>query len=189
MENPPHTEQQPSLTPEEIKADIEQLIPQDGHWTIATYDEKWFPVDIRKSFTEPKPLGTFTNYSSGKGVSTKYNTDEEVQALYKEAHAAILLQVTSALRTPRKTAWEKGTVPVLLSGLHKRGTVPRGFVRGSNEEEMLEPTNVAVMNSRRPTLLLAAFVSCVLRRRLSTFAATTTRGGTRFLNSDDQRAI
>ena len=35
------------------------------------------------------------------------------------------------LGTPHKTARRKGTVPVLLRGLRKMGTVPGGFVRGS----------------------------------------------------------
>ena len=43
------------------------------------------------------------------------------------------------IRTPHKTAWEKGTVPVLLRGLRKRGTVPGGFVRGSRDREKISP--------------------------------------------------
>jgi hypothetical protein len=38
--------------------------------------------------------------------------------------------IRGAASSPHKTAWEKGTVPVLLRGLRKRGTVPGGFVRG-----------------------------------------------------------
>ncbi len=50
-----------------------------------------------------------------------------------------------SLRTPHKTAWEKGTVPVLLRGLRKRGTVPGGFVRGSKYLQRLFKLKLLVL--------------------------------------------
>jgi hypothetical protein len=43
----------------------------------------------------------------------------------------VLLKEVGLIRTPNKSGWEKGTVPVLLRGLRKKGTVPTGFVRRS----------------------------------------------------------
>jgi hypothetical protein len=76
----------------------------------------------------------WSEFSNGKGsVYSAGGADLVESRLPDSANVTSLERTGPTLRTPHKTAWEKGTVPVLLRGLRKKGTVPGGFVRGSKK--------------------------------------------------------